>query len=151
MKIVDTISFFESLKINTNNKNETQVYDTFVGILSDLHNRNLSAEHLKLVEDKLDELGLKVDIDNKKKYFSRKLNIFEKYLHNNLGLVTEGYYSTLSITLGIAFGATFGVVFDESIGVAYGVSLGVVFGIIIGKLLDLNAEKRKRVLKIKKK
>ena len=151
MKIVEAKIFFESLKNNTDKKSELKIYESFIGILSDLKNKKLTTEQLQSNEEELDILDFKADVKNREKYYAQKLERFKKYLRVNLSIVSQGYYSTLSISLGIAFGAAFGVVFDESIGITYGVSLGLVLGIIIGKLLDLNAEKKNRVLKIKKK
>jgi len=136
MKIVEATILFESLKSNTDKKSEIKIYESFIGILLDLDNRKLTTEQLQLIEEELDELDLKADVKNRKKYYGGKLERFKKYLRVNLSIVSQGYYSTLSISLGIAFGAVFGVVFDESIGITYGISLGLILGIIIGKLLD---------------
>ncbi len=151
MKIVEATILFESLKSNTSKKYELKIYESFIGILLDLENRKLSAEQLQLIEEELDVLDLKTDVDNRKKYLSRKLEKFKKFLKDEFLLIPEGYYSTLGISIGISFGVVFGVVFDKSIGITYGISLGLILGMIIGKLLDSNAEKHNRVLKIKKK
>ena len=106
---------------------------------------------MRLIENELDAIDLKADVKNQRRYLSKKLESFKAFLKNELFLISEGYYSALGISLGIAFGAAFGVIFDESIGISYGVSLGLILGLIIGKILDSNAEKQNRVLKVKKK
>ncbi|MFK5854842.1 MAG: hypothetical protein QM503_01850 [Bacteroidota bacterium] len=150
MNIVDATAFLERLKTRTDKKSEIKIYNNFIGILSDLENRELSSIQLQLIENELDNIDLKAEAKNQKRYLSKKLESFKAFLKNELSLISEGYYSALGISLGMTFGAAFGVVFDKSVGITYGVSLGLILGLIIGKMLDSHAEKQNRVLKVKK-
>jgi len=151
MTILDTLALFKSLKARTDNKSEIKIYNIFIGILLDLERRKLSEAQLLLIENELDKLELNADVKNRRKYLSKKLDSFKKYLKDELSLISEGYYTAICISLGISFGAAFGVVFDELFGISYGVSGGLLLGVVVGRLLDSQAEKQNRVLKIKNK
>jgi hypothetical protein len=49
MKIEDTIIFINDLIINTDNKNEKNIYNTFSNILKSLENLNLTEKQLLLI------------------------------------------------------------------------------------------------------
>ena len=151
MTILDTLALLKSLKTRTDNKSEIKIYNIFIGILLDLEKRNLSEVQLSLIENEIDMLELSADVKNRRRYLGKKLDSFKKYLKDEFSLISEGYYTAICISLGISFGAAFGVVFDESIGISYGVSGGLLLGVVIGRMLDSQAEKQNRVLKIKNK
>ncbi len=125
MTINDTINFLESLLTQTDKKSEIKVYENFIAILSNLKNRELTNEELQSIEEELETLDLKSNPENKKRYFSKKLAEFKKYLKDKLSLISEGYYT------------------------AIGMSLGMIIGLVIGRNKDAEAEKQGRVLKTK--
>ncbi|MFT4665477.1 MAG: hypothetical protein ACI9RM_001296 [Ulvibacter sp.] len=146
MNINDASDYFESLIIKVNKKSEIKIYETFIAILSDLKNKNLTEEELQSIEEELDMLALKENPENRKKYFKQKLEAFKEYLKEELFLITEGYYTAIGIALGMAFGAAFISVFDS----AASISFGLIIGLIIGYNMDAEAEKQNRVLKTKR-
>ena len=149
MTINDTIKFFESLLIQTDKKSEIKIYENFIATLSDLSDRELTEEQFQSIEIALETLNLKSNPKNKKRYFSKKLNEFKKYLQKELSLISEGYYTAICMSMGMCFGVAFGASFGESTGIALGVSFGMLIGLTIGRVMDAEAKKQGRVLKTK--
>ncbi len=149
MTINNTIIFFESLLNRTAKKSELKVYKNFIIMLSALKNRELTEEQFLSIEEELDRLDLKSNLENKKRHFSKKLTAFKKYLKDELSLISEGYYTTIGMSLGMSFGVAIGASFGESTGIALGISLGMLIGLAIGRNKDAEAEKQGRVLKTK--
>ena len=143
MKIITAIDFFNRLvSDSSNNKSERNIYNTFIGILTDLRNRNLSEIQLASIEDKLDLLNLNASPENKKRYYNKKLAEFKKYLKEQFSLISDGYYTAVGTALGVAFGAAFGSMFGMGIGITF----GMLIGIIVGANMDAKAKKQNRVL-----
>jgi len=151
MMINDATNFFENLLTQTEKKSEIKLYKNFIGILFDLKNRNLTKEQIRSIEEELELLKLNEIPLNKKKYVTRKLNEFKKYLKEEFSLISEGYYTGIGLALGTSFGIVIGTMFKETIGVSMGLGFGMLLGLIIGKTMDLQAEKQNRVLKTKMK
>ena len=147
MTINNTIIFFESLLIKTDKKSEIKTYENFIATLSDLSDRELTEEQFQSIEIALETLNLKSNPKNKKRYFSKKLNEFKKYLQKELSLISEGYYTANCMSMGMSLGVAIGASFGESTGLAIGISLGMLIGLVIGRTKDTNAEKQGRVMK----
>ena len=144
MKINETLDYFLDLKNKTEQKAEKRIYEKFVGILSDLKHRDLTEKQLDLLETELNKLILKPETDNKKKFLELKLAVLEKFLRDNLSLVSEGYYCGY----GICFGMLAGVMAQFYFGL-FSMLGGMLIGIIIGGIMDSEARKQGRVLKTK--
>ncbi len=144
MKINETLDYFLDLKNRTEQKAEKRIYEKFVGILSDLKHRDLTEKQLDLIETELNKLILKPETDNKKKFLELKLAVLEKFLRDNLSLVSEGYYCGY----GICFGMLAGVMAQFYFGL-FSMLGGMLIGIIIGGIMDSEARKQGRVLKTK--
>ncbi len=149
MTINNATNYFETLLSRAIKKSEIKIYENFIGILSELKNRNLTEEQLRSIEVELGILKLKEIPENRRKYLRRKLNKFKIFLREELSLISEGYYTSIGMTLGISFGIVFGTMFDETFGVSMGLGFGVLIGLIIGRTMDSQAEKQNRVLKTK--
>ena len=149
MTINNATNYFETLLSRAIKKSEIKIYENFIGILSELKNRNLTEEQLRSIEVELGILKLKEIPENKKRYLRRKLNKFKIFLREELSLISEGYYTSIGMTLGISFGIVFGTMFEETFGVSMGLGFGMLIGLIIGKIMDSQAEKQNRVLKTK--
>lgn len=104
---------------------------------------------MQSIEVALEALNLKSNPKNKKRYFSKKLNEFKKYLQKELSLISEGYYTANCMSMGMSFGVAIGASFGESTGIAIGISFGMIIGLVIGRNKDAEAEKQGRVLKTK--
>ena len=148
MTIIEASNFFEKLLKEANNKRELRVYKGFNTILSNLTSRNLTEDELLSIETKLNKLNLNSNPTNKRKYYSKKLNIFKAYLKEEFSLISEGYYTALGMSLGMCFGVAIGAGFGGA-SVSVGVSLGMLIGLVIGRTKDVEAEKQNRVLKTK--
>ena len=142
MKLNEASDYFKSLRDETNIKSEIKIYESFIGLLSNLENRSFTDEELHAIECKLDALNLKSHPVNNTKYFRKRLNEFNKYLNDKFSLVSEGYYAAIGISLGVAFGVAFGAVF----GMGNGIAIGIIIGLIIGAYMDSSAKKQNRVL-----
>ena len=150
MKLNIAADFFKSLKAEANKKSEIKIYERFIGLISDLENRDIADEELQGIEKKLDLLELKSNPENRTKYFRKRLGEFKKYLRDKLSLISEGYYTAIGISLGVAFGAAFGSIFEIDNG-GNGVAFGIIIGLIIGVNMDAKAKKQNRVLDAKSK
>ena len=144
MDIKETIDFFLNLKNNSTEKTEIKVYDQYIGILSDLKNRDLTKTQILSIESELGTLNLDMESENRKKYLKQKLSEFQKFLNDKLSLISEGHYTAY----GMSFGMLIGVIFQSYIG-SYSLLGGMVIGMVIGGIMDSEARKQGRVLKTK--
>ena len=150
MTINNAIIFFKGILTQTIKKSEIKIYKNFIGILSDLKNRDLTKEQLRCIEEELENLKLKEIPENRKKYFRRKLNEFQKYLKDEFSLTTKGYYESIGMSMGMVFGISIGAsIFGAGSGVSTGLMFGMLIGFIIGRYMDSEAEKKNLVLKTK--
>jgi len=147
MKLNKALDHFKVLASKADNKRERKVYDKFVGIFSDLNHRELTDEQVQSIEEKMEELNLNVGSDNSKRNFKRKLSSFTKYLQEKLSLVTEGYYTALGMTFGVALGVAFAPMLERQIGISMNMGIGLIIGVVIGQYLDNKAAKENRVLR----
>ena len=145
MKLNAASDFFKSLRVQTNTKSEIKIYESFIGIISNLQERNFTEDELSAIELKLDELDLKSNPKNRIRYFRTSLNAFNSYLRGEFSLTPEGYYAAMGIAIGVAFGAAFGASYE----MGFGVAIGMIIGLLIGISMDSAAKKQNRVLRSK--
>jgi hypothetical protein len=148
MTIIETTQFFEKLLNQTDRRREIKVYKTFITILTNLKNRDLSADQLSLIESEIKALKLNSNPNNKRRYYSKMLTNFTKFLKTEFSFISEGYYTAIGMSLGMCFGVAIGTTFGAS-GNAMGLALGMIIGLAIGRYKDMEAEKENRVLKTK--
>jgi len=144
MKIKETLNFFLNLKNDSVEKSEIKIYDKYIGILSDLKNRDLTQNQIQSIESELEVLNLNIESDNRKKHFTKKLTEFEKFLKDKLSLIPEGHY----MSYGMIFGMLAGALLQFYIGI-YSLIAGMLIGMVIGAIMDSEARKQGRVLKTK--
>tara|TARA_R110002049_G_scaffold37208_1_gene117508 strand:- start:71482 stop:71937 length:456 start_codon:yes stop_codon:yes gene_type:complete len=148
MNIIEAINFFERLLNETNNKREQKVYESFITILSNLKNKNLSEGQSLSIRYELKSLDLNSNPDNKVLYFRKKLKDFKVYLKAEFSLIPENYYTSIGMSLGMCFGVAIGAAFG-TFGISMGLCFGMLIGIVVGRTKDVDAEKQNRVLKTK--
>lgn len=148
MSIIETSNFFKGLLKETDNKREKRVYNNFIAILSNLEGRDLLDDELMKIQNEIQTLDLKSNPENKRRFFSKKLNAFKSFLKEEFSLISKGYYTAIGMCLGMCFGPAIGASFG-SLGVSLGVSFGMLIGLVIGSVKDLEAEKQNRVLNAK--
>jgi hypothetical protein len=148
MKINETLTFFLNLKNISIEKSEIKVYNKYIGILSDLKNRDLTRAQTLSIEAELKTMNLKPETKNRKKYYIKKLTEFEKYLKDKLSLIPDGHYMSYGMIFGMMLGTLAGVLFQFYIGI-YSLLGGMIIGMVIGGIMDSEARKQKRVLKTK--
>ena len=140
MTLQKAYNFFESLKTETTKTSETKVYEKFLHVLRELKNREFSKDEIQSIETELDNLNLKSNPENRKKYFKKALRKFEKYLKDTFSLTSKGHYTNLGIALGSSIGVLFGVLFlwsfERSLGISFGISFGLLAGILVGRYMD---------------
>jgi hypothetical protein len=142
----EAIKFFNILRNQTTQKSELKVYDDFINTLTRLHKRNLSADNITIVEAKLDDLKLKSNTNNERRYYKKSLHNLKEYLKKEFSLVSKGYYTAIGMCLGMCFGVAFGTAIEKSIGTSSGLVFGMLIGIGIGTIMDAKAEKEGNVL-----
>ena len=148
MNIIEALGFFEKQLKETDKKREIKIYRSFISILSNLKSRGLSENQLLSIENEIEILNLKSNSENKRKYFSKKLNAFKTYLKKEFSLISEGHYTAIGMSLGMCFGVAFGTSLGSS-GTSIGLALGTLIGLVIGRAKDLEAENQNRVLRTK--
>ena len=147
MKISEAITLFERYLKQTEIKSEVKVYSSFIAVLRDLQNRNLSEEELNNFETQLEELKLLQVTENNKKYFKKQLNKLIQFTLKRLNLIQEGTYIAIGLSLGTGLGLSLGIPFlGPTYGVTYGMSFGMLIGIVIGTYLQQKAKKENRIL-----
>ncbi|MEJ6792171.1 MAG: hypothetical protein QNK89_05405 [Lacinutrix sp.] len=156
MRIEEAILFLEDFKTKHKSKKALRNYDSFLSVLNDLKNRNLSTEDLLSIETELSTLKIKENTQDVK-VFGKKLRIFIAFVKKKLSLVTEGQYMgiglALCLSLGMSLGMTFGNVFGKTngmiLGMNIGMGIGMAAGIAIGSFKDAEAKNKGLVLKTK--
>jgi hypothetical protein len=136
------------LKNNTAEKSEIKIYNNYIGILSDLKNRDLTENQVLSIEKELEHLTLKSESENRIKYFKKKLTEFQKFLKDKLALVPEGYYTGVGVGTGILMGSIFSMIFQSFLGsysILFGINGGMIIGAILGSIRDVEAKKQGRV------
>jgi len=147
MKFTEAIILFEGYLKQTEIKSEVKVYSSFIAVLRDLQNRNLSEEELNNFETQLEELKLLQVTENNKKYFKKQLNKLIQFTLKRLNLIQEGTYIAIGLSLGTGLGLSLGIPFlGPTYGVTYGMSFGMLIGIVIGTYLQQKAKKENRIL-----
>lgn len=148
MTITETLKFFKSLLKEAKSKREIRVYKRFINILSSLEYRDFLDDELLAIQNEIEKLNLKSNPENKRKHYSRKLNVFKTYLKSEFSLISEGYYTAIGMSLGMCFGLAMGPSFGIS-GTSMCLVLGMLIGLAIGRVKDMEAEKQNRVLKMR--
>ena len=150
MTLQEAYNFIESLKNETTNKSEIKAYDKFLHILSKLKIRTFAKDEIQSIETELDRLNLESSPENRKKYYKKALNIFEKYLQDKFTLTTKGYYIDRSIGYGVLFGVVVGILigerFEKSLGISFGISMGLLISVLVGQHLDSQAKTAGKML-----
>ncbi|RED45269.1 hypothetical protein DFQ10_102137 [Winogradskyella eximia] len=150
MTLQEAYNYFKSLKTKTTKKSEIKVYNQFIDILKKLENREFTTDEFQSIEVELGNLNLKSNPDNRKKFFKKALTQFKNYLKDTFSLTTEGYYTKLSVSLGMLFGVAFGVImgerFEKSLGISFGICIGMFIGAYIGRRKDAQAKAAGNIL-----
>tara|TARA_R110000787_G_scaffold22308_3_gene64933 strand:- start:6540 stop:6992 length:453 start_codon:yes stop_codon:yes gene_type:complete len=140
MTIQEAYNFFESLKTETTKKYEIKVYEKFLHMLTGLEKKILSESEIESIETELENLDLKSNPENRKKYFKKALSKFEKYLKDTFSLTIKGYYTNLYGALGLSFGLLFGVAILSNLERSLGISLGLIGGMVVGSIIGRNKD-----------
>jgi hypothetical protein len=145
MTITETKEFFKILIKESQSKREIRVFRNFIGTLSSLKAIGLTNEQLLLIEDEIEVLNLETYPTNKRRFFSKKLSIFQEFLKAEFSLISKNYYTSLGMVLGMCFGVALGTSFGFT-GTSSGLVIGMLFGLAIGYFKDKEAEKNNKVL-----
>lgn len=148
MTITEATIFFETVLNETEDKREIKIYREFIAILSNLKSRDFSEEDVLSIENEIKNMDLNTNPENKRQFFTKKLNAFKAYLKEKFTLVSEGYYTNIGMALGMCFGVAIGASFG-ALGISMGISLGMIVGLAIGRTKDQEAKNQNRVLKTK--
>ena len=140
MTLQEANNFFENLKTATTKKSEIKVYEKFLHILNRLEIREFSKDEIQSIETELDNLNLKSNPENKKKYYNKALSDFKKYLKDTYSLTPKGYYTNLYGALGLSFGVLFGVAILSNLERSLGISLGLIGGMVVGSIMGRNKD-----------
>lgn len=134
-----------NLKNDSVEKSEIKVYDKYIGILSDLKNRDLTQNQIQSIESELETLNLNAESDNRKKYLKQKLSEFQKFLKDKFDLVSDGFYAGTGIVLGSIFSMLYLSVLG-TYSLLTRIIRGLILGAVLGGIRDLEAYKQGRIL-----
>lgn len=157
MTLQDYNQMFQNRLELATRKSDIRSLKKFVGILTDLEKRELPIDKKEAIVKELNRLESEANARGKGKSNSRKVNSFVNFLKKNYSLVTQGYYRTLGLVLGMSMGTGFGVALGTSldpakgtsIGLAMGTGFGMAIGIAIGAAKDKQALAEGRVMDVK--
>jgi hypothetical protein len=140
----EAYDFFESLKFEATKISEIQVYNKFLGILTELKDRAFRKDEIESIESTLENFNLKSNGINNINFFKKVLSDFEKFLKDNFSLTPKDYYTNIGIALGASFGIVFGVAvlsgLERSLGLSLGIGVGLLIGLTIGRSMDNKAK-----------
>jgi len=132
--------FFENLNSEAAKKSEIRIYQKFLHIITGLKNRAFTEDEIQAIETAIDGLNLESNPGNRKRYYKKALNKFERFLKDAFSLTTKDYYTKLGIGLSLSFGILFGVVFlsdiERTLGISSGILIGMLIGLSIGRYSD---------------
>ena len=152
MNFTEVITLFEDFLKQDSTKSETKIYNSFITVIKELQDRKLTEDELTDFETFLDELKLRSNPENNKKYYKKQLNKLIQFILKKLNLIQEGTYIALGLSLGTGLGLSLGIpILGTTYGVTYGMTFGMIIGIVIGTYLEQKAKKENRVLYINKK
>ncbi|MDO6439580.1 hypothetical protein Q4534_19295 [Cyclobacterium sp. 1_MG-2023] len=154
MSISEAIAVFNKLLKTTNNKRERRIYESFLKILENLKNKDLSERESPLLLKELSSLHLETSSDNSKKYYKQKLTEFKAFLKVELDFTTEKHYTEIGMVYGLMVGTVLGILYGavidsnlgSSMGLPMGTSFGMLFGLLYGARKDAEAKKLGRVV-----
>jgi len=141
MKLQEAADFFNSLLIQTKRKSEIKIYQTFSGILTDLIRRDLPDSQKYAIENKLEQLELSANPNNRKKHLKQKLATFTSYLKEEFSLTPEEYYQDTGVSYGILYGMLAGIVLGPTLDISNGLVIGMVVGMAIGMVIGQKKDK----------
>jgi Flp pilus assembly protein TadB len=150
MKLADASKQLEKLLQQTSNKSERKVYQTLMGVISNLGERELTGKEKRSIEVALDDLQLEAGTESSLKQLKRGRNRFMKFLKDDHCLTRQGHYTELGMAFGLLAGTALAPLIENAIGISMGLTvvicLGMFVGLIIGQQMDRDAEKQNRVL-----
>lgn len=153
MKIKDAIISINDLVLNTDNKKEKDIYNSFSSILKSLENLNLTEDQLLLIWNKIEELDLSSNQEKKLKYLKTKLNEFIIFLKNEIHLIQEWYYTWIWMVFWMVFGIAFATSLRLNFGMwdetTWWLIVGMVIWMFVWVIMDSNAKKENHVFKVK--
>ncbi|EPR71110.1 hypothetical protein [Cyclobacterium qasimii] len=154
MSISEAIEVFNELLKTTNSKRETKIYKSFLKILENLRNKDLSERQSPMIQEALGSLLLEASTENSKKYYKQKLSEFKAFLKEEFYFTTEKHYTEIGMVYGLIIGTGIGMLYGtfidsilgSSMGLSMGTSLGMLFGMLYGARKDAEAKKLGRVV-----
>ena len=146
MKIHQASRIIEDKLEKSVNKSEKKTYHKLLGVLTHLKGRDLSEEQVRSIEEKIDELKLFTYGESTPKETKRSSAEFTKFVSDYLSLISEGHFTALGVSLGVAFGAAIHSVSGHSLDLGTGIGIGIAIGAAIGIFMDREAERKNQVL-----
>lgn len=131
-------NLFNSLLSQANKKSERNIYSSFIRIFSSLEQKDLSEQQFQSIQEQLSSMNLESTIENKKKFYKKKLAEFLNFLKEQFSFTSKTHHTELGISLGLAlgsgFGLTLGVAIDPAMGTSIGLAMGTGIGMVIGMM-----------------
>jgi len=151
MKLSDASNQLENRLKETTNKSERKVYQTLLGVISNLDERELTAKEQESIEKAMEGLNLGGGEGTSLRMLKRSRYRFMKFLKDEHCLTPQGHYTELGMAIGLLAGTALAPLIENSIGMSMGVSLGIglgmLVGLIVGRRMDKDAEKQNRIIK----
>jgi hypothetical protein len=102
-------------------------------------------EYFNSIKDVMEKLKRDITALEKNDYqkYQKKVRTVAEHLSKQHGLITEGYYMNIYVSMGLVIGIGVGVSLDNT---GLGVAFGLCIGLAIGSMLDAKAKKEGRVI-----
>ncbi|OIQ17636.1 MAG: hypothetical protein BM557_08065 [Flavobacterium sp. MedPE-SWcel] len=110
-----TIIFLKKQLAKTDVKSEVKIFESFIKLLNNLKEKDLTPEQVDGIESYIQYLELDKIPSFSNEMFKQKLNKFRKYLKTKLRFVPNRYYTEIGVSFTIAF--VTGIVVTNGVGV----------------------------------
>ncbi len=142
--IKTTIIYLKKQLSKTSDKSEIKTFKKFIEILTQLREKNLSAEQKEITESFIHYLELEKIPSFNNVAFKHKLGKFKKFLKTRLRLVPNNFYTTWAVSFGFSFAAGFSIQGSIDLYIKIGVISFAILFILTGILMDLKMKRQER-------
>lgn len=139
-----TIIYLKKLLSKSSDKSEIKTFKKFIEILTQLREKNLSAEHQEITDSFIQYLELEKIPSFNNDAFKHKLVEFKKFLKTRLRLVPKNVYTTWAVSFGLSFAIGFSIQGSIDVYIKIGIISFALLLVLAGVLMDLKMKRQER-------
>ena len=154
MKIEESIKILQSITFSKReDRSLDKVKKRLFDVLHDLKSKDLTDNKKNLLEKELESLFSKIELEEiDKKGLQTRYKRLTGFVYKELFLVPDGHYIGSGMTWGMIFGTfilAFSIILTHSILKFFFPLIGLIVGMLVGSILDSEAKKQNRTVKMK--